>query len=376
MFISQRDAQNIVNEMKASIHRDINIMDETGTIIASTNPARCGQSHQGAIQIIQNQLSSLLIRENDPERGVQSGINLPIMFHDKLIGVIGITGDPEEVSIFGDIIKRMTEVMVERIKQQEQKDLIDRAKGLFIENWLFSDQIDWGELELRGRLLGIDIAAPYTVVLLHLPSSSKDDLDEIRSSRILSTIQASIQSEKKHYCAVIHNKIILLLHQCSRETAGSIVRKVCQTVEGYYQLKICGGISSASQSPKDIRRCYLEAQMAETIARESSQSQVVFYDESSFEFVVGSIPQSIRQNLREMVFASCSPAEREEFAQLIQLYFHQNGNINACAEHLFVHRNTIQYRMDQIRKKTCYDLRHVKDAFLLYSASYEETVLS
>ena len=40
MHITQKSAQNIVNEMKASIHRDINIMDENGVILASTDPAR------------------------------------------------------------------------------------------------------------------------------------------------------------------------------------------------------------------------------------------------------------------------------------------------------------------------------------------------
>lgn len=42
MHITQKSAQNIVNEMKASIHRDINIMDENGVILASTDPAPPG----------------------------------------------------------------------------------------------------------------------------------------------------------------------------------------------------------------------------------------------------------------------------------------------------------------------------------------------
>ena len=45
MHITQKSAQNIVNEMKASIHRDINIMDENGVILASTDPARRGKLH-------------------------------------------------------------------------------------------------------------------------------------------------------------------------------------------------------------------------------------------------------------------------------------------------------------------------------------------
>ena len=363
--------------MKFSIRKDINIMDEEGVIIASTNPVRCGQTHQGAVRIIQESLSSLLIQTDDPAKGVQAGINLPIMFHGQTIGVIGITGDPAEVSVFGDIIKRMTEIMVESAKQQEQADLIDRAKGLFVENWLFADQLDWTELQLRGRLLGIDIATPYTVALLNLTDNTSDtaseDLDEIRNSRILSAIQSQILSEKKHFCAVIRNQIILLLHRSSRENTRKILNRVSQTVDGYYHHQICGGVSRPSQDAKDIRRCYLEAQMAEAIARRSAKNRIIFYDESSFEFIVGSIPQSIRKNLQNMVFASCTPEEKKDFTELIRLYFDQNGSINACAKQLFLHRNTIQYRMDQLYKKTGYHLRHAKESMLLYFASYEES---
>lgn len=48
MHITQKSAQNIVNEMKASIHRDINIMDENGVILASTDPARRGKLPSGS----------------------------------------------------------------------------------------------------------------------------------------------------------------------------------------------------------------------------------------------------------------------------------------------------------------------------------------
>lgn len=133
-MLSAKHAEHIVHEMKAVIHQDINIMDSSGIIIASTNSTRTGTLHQGAIQIIEAQLSSLVIQEDDPSKGVQRGIILPITINGATVGVIGITGNPEEVSVFGDIIKRMTEAMVLGLYQQEQSDLMDRAKSLFVEN--------------------------------------------------------------------------------------------------------------------------------------------------------------------------------------------------------------------------------------------------
>lgn len=142
MYISQQDAQSIVDEMKACIHRDINIIDENGVILASTNPVRQGQLHQGALRIIRENLPSLIIGEDNLKEGVQQGINLPIVLDGRIEGVIGITGDPNVVSAFGDVIKRMTEIMMESSRQWEQMKLTERAKGLFVENWLFSDEPD------------------------------------------------------------------------------------------------------------------------------------------------------------------------------------------------------------------------------------------
>ena len=374
MFITQQRAQSIVDEMKASIHRDINIMDGDGVILASTNPARVGQLHQGALEIIRQGLPSLTIWANDPQAGVQRGINLPIWLDGQLVGDIGVTGDPEEVGVFGEIIKRMTEIMVASAQQAQQSELLDRAKGLFVENWLFASSPDWGELELRGRLLGLDINTPYTVALVTLSGGGgsgaerAEDLDEMRSGLVLRMIQAQIENDPRHFCALIRSRIIILLQGAKPKQALSLLRRICQDISGYFSIPVSAGISGTSQSPEDIRRRYLEARTA-SAAAQGTQGQVVFYNQVSLTFLVQSIPAPIRRDLEELIFSACSPKEREEFKQLILLYFDLDGDIRRCAEHLFVHRNTFQYRMDRLRERTGYDLRIPKEAMLLYLAA-------
>lgn len=374
MYITQQDAQNIVNEMKACIHRDINIIDENGVILASTNPTRQGQLHQGALCMIRENLSSLIIWEDNLEDGVQQGINLPIVLDGRLEGVIGITGDPNVVSAFGDVIKRMTEIMLEHSRQWEQGKLIEQAKGLFVENWLFSDDPDWAELELRGQLLHLDMNAPYTIALLKLkaPNLEKnarpEDLLEMRSSLILRMVQNHLKDDPNHFCTVIKNRIMVLLCRIDRNEAFSKINSICQNIESFYGIRIHAGISGETQTPVDIRRCYLEAKTAAAIAEQSANERVKFYDQVSLEIVTQSIPYSIKQDLRKLVFSGCSPQEQEEFAKIIRLYFEHDGNIQKCAEKMFIHRNTFQYRMDTIQKKTGCNLRTPKEAMLLYLA--------
>ena len=349
MYIRRQNARSIVDEMKTAIHRDINIMDENGVILASTNPVRQGQVHQGALRIIRENLPSLVIRRDAPEDGVQQGINLPVTIGGRLEGVIGITGDPDEVSAFGDVIKRMTEILLENLQRQEQQALLERAKSLFVENWLFSEEPDWGELETRGRLLGLDINDSYTVALLGLRM-----------------IRSRIQDRPGNFCAVIRSRIIVLLCGADRTEAFAAVSGICRDIEGYYGLRTNAGISDSSMAPADIRRCYLEAKTAQTVAAHSTDRRVVFYDQVSLEFIVQSIPPAIRQDLRRLIFSACTPQEEAEFAQTIRAYFAWDGDIQTCAEHLFIHRNTFQYRMDRIKRKTGYNLKAPKDALLLY----------
>lgn len=334
MHITQKSAQNIVNEMKASIHRDINIMDENGVILASTDPARRGKLHQGALAIIREGLDCLTVRQDEPERGIQRGVNLPVTLRGQLEGVIGITGEPEEVAVFGEIIRHMTEIMLEAAYQQEELELLQRSRSLFVENWLFDAQPDWTELQVRGRLLGIDISQPYTVAVLN---TGGDEEDTLSLDRVMKRVQTGLAENGGGFCAVLRGRAILLLSRTER-----------------------------SEAPETLRRCYREAVAAAAAAEQPKRGRVVFYDEASLEFLADCIPSAVRRAARARIFARCTPQEAEELAQTVALYFAEDGDVRRCAEKLFVHRNTFQYRMDTVKRKTGLDLRRPRDAALLY----------
>ena len=92
MFISEAAARSIVQEIKEVSGYDVNIMDETGIIFASTDSARVGQRHEGAYRILEQGLTRLVV-EADSARpgGDRQGINLPIQLEGRTVGVIGIT---------------------------------------------------------------------------------------------------------------------------------------------------------------------------------------------------------------------------------------------------------------------------------------------
>ena len=146
MDLSPQDAMSIVTEMKRTIGRDVNIIENTGVILASTNKARIGTVHEGARQLIENGLDSFTVWADDPARGVQHGINLPVVLDGRIECVIGVTGDPAEVSVFGAVIRRLMEIMLESLRQRRRLAQMDSARGAFLEALFFENSLSPAEL--------------------------------------------------------------------------------------------------------------------------------------------------------------------------------------------------------------------------------------
>ena len=91
MKISSKLAQNIVQSIKEIIHHEINFMNMEGVIIASTDPVRIGQQHEGALKVLKTK-RSLSVKNDDEFKGTKKGINLPLYFEEEIIAVVASQG--------------------------------------------------------------------------------------------------------------------------------------------------------------------------------------------------------------------------------------------------------------------------------------------
>ena len=378
MLLSTQQASQILREMKSLVHHDINLIDTQGVIFASTNPARVGQFHPGALRILREGLSELNVRENDGS-GMQPGVNLPIYLDGQLEGVIGITGDPAEVGVFGGVMRRMLEIMLEDLRRKDLESTVEQARALFLENWLFSAEPDWKELAQRGRLLEIDINQPYVLLRIQLFDVSAPDgsipllPDELHSAAIVQAIQNELPARRGQCCAALRNQILVLLRQMPLSDTVLLAQRLCRVAGRGYPASVqaYGGISS-SGSGAELRRCYLQASTACTLASRSSKGNVLYYDRVSLEFLLQSVPRLLRDDLRESVFTRCPAQDVPAYARLIRLFFGSGGDLNRCAAALGVHRNTVQYRLERLTQLTGYDLRRPGDAAILFLAVLDQ----
>src|SRR5690554_5011572 len=102
MRLTKELAQKIVDNTMDVLGKNINIMDHNGIIIGSGNKNRIDNYHEVANRVIESGKTYIIRDDMEKEfQGVKEGINLPIKFQEKIMGVVGITGDADEVTGYG-----------------------------------------------------------------------------------------------------------------------------------------------------------------------------------------------------------------------------------------------------------------------------------
>ncbi|MEI2413271.1 sugar diacid recognition domain-containing protein [Ligilactobacillus salivarius] len=167
MELSTKLAQVIVDRMMKTIPYNINMMNDEGIIIASGDHTRIGKLHTEAIRVLRKN-KILKFSHNDPKENVQPGVNIPVNFHDQTIGVIGITGDPQEVTPFALLLKSSTELLLEQQSFQQIEENKQNKLTRFLFRWTQKD-IDFDttqNLEKEALELNIDFYFERTVVII------------------------------------------------------------------------------------------------------------------------------------------------------------------------------------------------------------------
>ena len=370
MKISKSSAQQIVEEIGKLVRQNINLMDETGHIIASNDPSRIGNFHVGAYRIITNHLKELYITPELEQTLplVRQGINLPIEVDGNVEGVIGITGTYEEVIKYGQIVKKMAEILIkERIALDEQR-LDSRIRSRFLEDWVLSDGLaNPRALSERGFAIGIDIRTPRRCLVV-----SVRDLDYYTSTlegqQFIEQVENSVNTHMTRYqgTIILRNaaRQILLLKQRSTEELKAIAGGLTDTIQQQYGIRFIVGIDG---SAPDVHSAYLQANRAWRVGHHSPNG-IACYESLNSELILDHIPQKAKREYLFKIFPGCSAAEIRDFTALLEAYFLAEGSLNAAADAMYIHKNTLQYRLKRLVEITGLDVRKPSNAPALYMA--------
>lgn len=377
MIIPRKQMQKIVEELEGTIQKNINIMDETGCIIASSDLSRIGTYHSGAQRVIRQKLDELVISDADEYAGAKNGINLPIIIEEKIVGVVGITGEKEEVQILGKIIQKMTKILIMDSYQNIQKKNMENMRNNFLFSWLFGND-DSGEseenLQLRGQLLGIDIdfdrvVVVFGVIEIKLHAQPKDAEDEQRLyDQVIREIKRCLKKEANHPVCQIGTKIIGFFHSSDQQEILKYAQEIIYNVEKQYSCQLYAGVGAVGTNRLEIRRSYREADTACNLAMRLKNKKIKVYSDVDIELLLENISKQDRELFVKRIFKDCEEEETVRWVQLLRCYSENNGSITKTAEDLYIHKNTLQYRLSKLKEATGYDPRNIVESIPLYIA--------
>jgi len=385
MHITSEFAQSIVEEMEKIIQRNINFMNESGVIIASIDKSRIGSVHEGALEAVQTK-KRVVITNTDIEKGVKPGINLPVFLNQQVVGVIGITGPVEEIDPFGKVIKKMTEILLKEAYLDELSDLEERAKEFFIEEWISENWDNDKLFAARGWILGINVHLPRVAILINLndfndfiysklKSTQANVEGELEIQKYRRTIQKTIESHFKYEKQDIiipsgSSRYVLLLtidpnldSKTQKESIVSRLEQIRTAIKSKYRIDTSIGIGRFHAEMTGVPKSHKEAKRAAAIA--SKNNRIEFYDQLGLESFIEEISAESRYDFIERILRIKEYPEMEQLLETAEAFFQSNQSINETADKLYVHKNTVQYRLKKIKELTGYDPRKFQDGVLL-----------
>ena len=360
MDLDPQIAENIVTNLKDIIQHEINLFDTTGTIIASTDPARVGVSHDGARLVISTRKPITIDSEHE-YKGAKHGINVPVLFDDAVVAVIGITGERSEVEPFGNVIKKMTEILIRESWEQITR-FDQRTKLGDLMNLLTLRTHDEGMVSYLASVLKINLKLPRRVVAARLVATDDRIPDYDGLYRIL---YSRVPNSGGSFFAVTAQRACLFVSEHDERGLNKMLQGIETDVRARLRQEILFGVGDMANSSEDYWRSHDEACRAADWLMFTHRGSVGRYENMDFGLLLSSVSAQEARSLVDRVFGDLPKAQVDGFQTVFAAYTRHNGSITHAAEELFLHKNTLQNRLNKIAEKTGYNPRVLSDFTVL-----------
>lgn len=354
-------AQEIVERTMKILGRNINVMDRKGVIIGSGDKERIGDVHEGALLVLkENRAVEIDEQAVQQLNGVKMGINLPIHFLGETAGVIGITGHPDDIREYAQLVKMAAELVLQQSFFLEQGQWKQRLIEELINQLIYDDHIEEEHFLKRAKALGIDLSLPRFVMVIEVPEQ------QMRFFREL-----TYGLEREDVAAFTYASEIVVLKWAPHKEQS--IRDVVSAAERLAR-KVHGGKIGIGPYGADIRKLkysYTLARQAMKVGRKLyPNGRVYYYENIALEMVlshIGELPlaKQVFSFYEKLLFHD----ETGELQETLRTYIEEKGELNKAANKLFIHRNTLRYRLEKIRRITGKDPYNAKDLLQLYAAS-------
>ena len=343
--MSNRLFQTIIQEMKDVVERTVGVIDENGIIVACSELTRIGESRQR----IREELSystDTVIYEGTTYRFVNSTTG-----GDCIVFVEGN-------DTHADKMAQMISISLSSIKNlyDERYDKASFIKSIILDNILPSD------IYTKSNELHFTNDESRAVIVLKFQPTAAQEVSPYE-------LIYNIVSEKgRDYVINIGEQDVVIVREVDHKAEISEVERyaneILTTAMSRQPVKILIGVSSIVENLKDLARAYKEARIALEVGKVFDiEKPVMSYENLGIGRLVYQLPTTLCEIFLQEVFKRGNIESLDtETLMTVQSFFENNLNVSETSRKLFVHRNTLVYRLDKIRKITGLDIREFENA--------------
>lgn len=401
--LDQHIAKQIVSRTMKIIGHNINVMNGQGVILGSGDPKRIGSTHEGALlAIAQNRNVELSEEVASGLHGVKPGINLPLHYQGQIIGVIGITGDPAELTHYGELLKMTAEMIVEQANQQDQLQWENRQREEFILQLIKAQTDDDEQLHRWAKQLDIDISLPRVAAIIEVSEKqstptqqksaafsslilSEQNADERnpRVSEILKQVLHLLQNpDRGNLIAMTSMSQLVILKpafldgkQWDPELENQRIDKLLQRLPAQMDLNFKIALGHFFPEKGGIARSYQTAQETLNLGKQlNPEGTKYLFEDYSLQVLLSGLKHDWRGQALASPYQQLAKADKNgQLRKTLAAYITHFGDAQQCANALFIHRNTLRYRLDKIQQLTKSDIHSLHGLLSLYLGQLIDT---
>ena len=345
--MSSRIFQSVIIQMKDATDRVIGVVDNQGFVVASSELSLIG-SYLDDVQGLNGEVSDQIF--TTAERTYKFLGSLDSQF-DYAVFVNGRDAAARCICVLAAV------AMSEAKTNYEEK----HDRSAFIKN-IISDNILPGDVYVRAKELHFQADVARVVFLIR--QTDKTDVSAVE------VLQNLFPDRQKDFVLCISETDLVLIKEMTpgfeSEDLVAIAENIEKTMARELGVKTVVGIGTAAKHLRELADRYKEAQVAIEVGKVfDDDKSIINYENLGLGRIVYQLPTTLCEMFLSEVFKK-NPIEAldQETLYTINKFFENNLNVSETSRKLFVHRNTLVYRLEKIKKLTGLDLREFDHAII------------
>jgi len=376
MIITDALAQQIVDTAAGLVHCNVNIMNREGVIVGTGQPLRRHTVHRGALEVVESGGAvEIFAQDAILYPGAMEGVNLPIQLGDQVVGVIGVTGDPDAVRGIARLTKMVTELILEREQLHQESRSRQRLAEQLVEALLWGGPAAGrGRVARTARGMGLDMELARRVAVADVSAPIADFRQQYGGSElileraadaILDGLAADGLLETQDVAVILDGRLIVLRAGGDDDIVpwGEAVAACCRRL---LDTSVRLGLGAAARAIEEYLPSYrqalfcLQADLPGASSIEAPTLSVAWLMREAAAGPAGMVLRSKAAPLKQGF------TRKPEMKATVEALFAHNFELEATAFTLGIHRNTLTYRLGRLKQMTGLDpLRRHDDAVLL-----------